>query len=281
MFLVPLDSARHRDPGHPHRRRRPHQHRLLQRCPGRRQVPPRRGQRRLDGAARTAQRRARRRRRRGRRAAGRLDHDAPGRVHGRPPCDKAAADGRHRRTRTVAGRSTTGRSPTGSGRSIARMEASLSHARASSAGSRWRRPCATSSPDLMDILGAASALPIGTDGAADDGAAEYVYRFAPLVGIYGGHARGVPQHDRPVRARPRQAELLSAQEGVVTIRVVQWTTGNVGRQSVDADRRPPRPRAGRLLRVVARQGRSSTSVSCAASPPPASAPPTTSTRCWR
>ena len=42
------------------------------------------------------------------------------------------------------------------------------------------------SPDLMDILGAASALPIGTDGAADDGAAEYVYRFAPLVGIYGG-----------------------------------------------------------------------------------------------
>ena len=26
----------------------------------------------------------------------------------------------------------------------------------------------------------------GVDGAADDGAAEYVYRFAPLVGIYGG-----------------------------------------------------------------------------------------------
>jgi alkylation response protein AidB-like acyl-CoA dehydrogenase len=42
------------------------------------------------------------------------------------------------------------------------------------------------SPDLMDILGAASALPLGTDGAADDGGAEYVYRFAPLVGIYGG-----------------------------------------------------------------------------------------------
>jgi alkylation response protein AidB-like acyl-CoA dehydrogenase len=42
------------------------------------------------------------------------------------------------------------------------------------------------SPDLMDILGAASALPYGTDGAADDGAAEYCYRFAPLVGIYGG-----------------------------------------------------------------------------------------------
>ena len=42
------------------------------------------------------------------------------------------------------------------------------------------------SPDLMDILGTASTLPVGTDGAADDGAAEYVYRFAPLVGIYGG-----------------------------------------------------------------------------------------------
>jgi alkylation response protein AidB-like acyl-CoA dehydrogenase len=44
------------------------------------------------------------------------------------------------------------------------------------------------SPDLMDILGAASALPPGTDGAeaADDGSAEYAYRFAPLVGIYGG-----------------------------------------------------------------------------------------------
>jgi alkylation response protein AidB-like acyl-CoA dehydrogenase len=42
------------------------------------------------------------------------------------------------------------------------------------------------SPDLMDILGAASTLPFGTDGAADDGSAEYTYRFAPLVGIYGG-----------------------------------------------------------------------------------------------
>jgi alkylation response protein AidB-like acyl-CoA dehydrogenase len=45
------------------------------------------------------------------------------------------------------------------------------------------------SPDLMDILGAASTLPFGADGAegaADDGSAEYVYRFAPLVGIYGG-----------------------------------------------------------------------------------------------
>ena len=42
------------------------------------------------------------------------------------------------------------------------------------------------SPDLMDIHGTASSLPFGTDGVADDGAAKYIYRFAPLVGIYGG-----------------------------------------------------------------------------------------------
>ncbi len=42
------------------------------------------------------------------------------------------------------------------------------------------------SPELMDLLGAASTLPFGTEAAADDGSAEYAYRFAPLVGIYGG-----------------------------------------------------------------------------------------------
>jgi alkylation response protein AidB-like acyl-CoA dehydrogenase len=71
------------------------------------------------------------------------------------------------------------------GRSAARMEAALS------APSIFGRVAIAQtmrdiSPDLMDILGSASALPIGTDGAADDGAANYVYRFAPLVGIYGG-----------------------------------------------------------------------------------------------
>jgi alkylation response protein AidB-like acyl-CoA dehydrogenase len=71
------------------------------------------------------------------------------------------------------------------GRSAARMEASLS------APSIFGRVALAQtmrdiSPDLMDILGTASTLPVGTDGAADDGAAEYVYRFAPLVGIYGG-----------------------------------------------------------------------------------------------
>jgi len=71
------------------------------------------------------------------------------------------------------------------GRSFARLEAALS------APNIFGRVAIAQtmrdiSPDLMDILGAASALPFGTDGAADDGSAEYAYRFAPLVGIYGG-----------------------------------------------------------------------------------------------
>lgn len=71
------------------------------------------------------------------------------------------------------------------GRSAARVEASLS------APSIFGRVALAQamrdiSPDLMDLLGSASALPIGTDGAIDDGASNYVYRFAPLVGIYGG-----------------------------------------------------------------------------------------------
>lgn len=71
------------------------------------------------------------------------------------------------------------------GRSVARMEAALStpnmYGRVAIA-----QTMRDVSPDLMDILGAASALPVGTPGAADEGAAEYVFRFAPLVGIYGG-----------------------------------------------------------------------------------------------
>jgi alkylation response protein AidB-like acyl-CoA dehydrogenase len=71
------------------------------------------------------------------------------------------------------------------GRSAARMEAALS------APSIFGRVAIAQTmrdiaPDLMDIAGAASSLPIGTDGAADDGASEYIYRFAPLAGIYGG-----------------------------------------------------------------------------------------------
>lgn len=42
------------------------------------------------------------------------------------------------------------------------------------------------SPDLMDLLGTAGSLPTGAGGAADDGAAEYVFRLAGPTGIYGG-----------------------------------------------------------------------------------------------
>ena len=98
------------------------------------------------------------------------------------------------------------------GRSAARMEAALS------APSIFGRVALAQtmrdiSPDLMDILGAASTLPNGTDGAADDGASEYVYRFAPLVGIYGGTLEvfrnmiaqyvlglGKPNYSAPVKA---------------------------------------------------------------------------------
>ena len=41
-------------------------------------------------------------------------------------------------------------------------------------------------PDLMDLLGTASGLPVGTEGAADDGGAEYIFRLAGPTGIYGG-----------------------------------------------------------------------------------------------
>lgn len=41
-------------------------------------------------------------------------------------------------------------------------------------------------PELMDVLGAASLLPIDAEGAADAGGSEHLYRWAPLCGIYGG-----------------------------------------------------------------------------------------------
>jgi alkylation response protein AidB-like acyl-CoA dehydrogenase len=71
------------------------------------------------------------------------------------------------------------------GRSIARTEAALSTPGMFGrvANAQTMRDVA---PDLMDVLGAASALPVGTSGAADDGAAEYVFRLASPTGIYGG-----------------------------------------------------------------------------------------------
>ncbi len=71
------------------------------------------------------------------------------------------------------------------GRSVARTEAALS-----APGMFGRVAIAQAmrdiSPDLMDVLGAASALPTGSAGAADDGAAEYLFRHASPTGIYGG-----------------------------------------------------------------------------------------------
>jgi 3-oxocholest-4-en-26-oyl-CoA dehydrogenase alpha subunit len=71
------------------------------------------------------------------------------------------------------------------GRSIARTEAALStpgmYGRVANA--QTMRDVA---PDLMDVLGTASALPVETDGAADNGGAEYIFRLASPTGIYGG-----------------------------------------------------------------------------------------------
>jgi 3-oxocholest-4-en-26-oyl-CoA dehydrogenase alpha subunit len=71
------------------------------------------------------------------------------------------------------------------GRSIARTEAALSTPGMFGrvANAQTMRDVA---PDLMDVLGAASTLPIDTNGAADDGGAEYIFRLASPTGIYGG-----------------------------------------------------------------------------------------------
>ncbi|WP_238600905.1 acyl-CoA dehydrogenase family protein [Mycobacterium celatum] len=71
------------------------------------------------------------------------------------------------------------------GRAYARFEAAVSAPGIFGrvAVAQAMRDC---SPDVMDLLGAASALPLGAPAAIDNGATEYVYRFAPLVGIYGG-----------------------------------------------------------------------------------------------
>lgn len=71
------------------------------------------------------------------------------------------------------------------GRSAARLEAALSTPSIFGrvAQAQTMRDIA---PDLMDLAGAASVLPVDTEGAADNGASEYAFRFAPLFGIYGG-----------------------------------------------------------------------------------------------
>ena len=71
------------------------------------------------------------------------------------------------------------------GRSVARTEAALSTPGMFGrvANAQTMRDVA---PDLMDLLGTASALPVDTHGAADDGGAEYIFRLASPTGIYGG-----------------------------------------------------------------------------------------------
>ena len=71
------------------------------------------------------------------------------------------------------------------GRGVARMEAALS------TPSMYGRVAMAQtmrdiSVDLMDVLGAASALPTDTQGSVDDGTVEYLFRLALPMGIYGG-----------------------------------------------------------------------------------------------
>jgi alkylation response protein AidB-like acyl-CoA dehydrogenase len=71
------------------------------------------------------------------------------------------------------------------GRSMARIEAALS-----TPGMYGRvaliQTMREVAPELMDLLGAASALPTDTPGSADDGAIEFIFRHAVPAGIYGG-----------------------------------------------------------------------------------------------
>jgi len=71
------------------------------------------------------------------------------------------------------------------GRSFARAEAALS-----TPGMFGRVAMAQAmrdiSSDLMDMVGAASALPTDTQGSVDDGTTEYLFRLALPMGIYGG-----------------------------------------------------------------------------------------------
>ncbi|MEU1981108.1 acyl-CoA dehydrogenase family protein [Nocardia sp. NPDC019395] len=101
------------------------------------------------------------------------------------------------------------------GRSAARMEAALAapHMFGRVAIAQAMRDI---SPDLMDLLGPAAALPVETEGAADDGGAEYIYRWAPLCGIYGGtlevfrnmiaqHVLGLGRPNYSLPAKPKSA----------------------------------------------------------------------------
>ncbi|MBV8930765.1 MAG: acyl-CoA dehydrogenase family protein [Mycobacteriaceae bacterium] len=104
------------------------------------------------------------------------------------------------------------------GRGFARLEAALS-----TPGIFGRVAVAQTmrdvAGDLMDVFGADSALPVGTEGAVAHGGAEHLYRYAPLTGIYGGtvevfrnmiaqHALGLP---RPNYSAPKAATVKGRQ----------------------------------------------------------------------
>ncbi|BBY23382.1 acyl-CoA dehydrogenase family protein [Mycobacterium stomatepiae] len=71
------------------------------------------------------------------------------------------------------------------GRSLARIEVALS-----TPGIYGRvaliQTMRDISPELMDMLGAASVLPTDTTGSAGDGAVEFIFRHGVPAGIYGG-----------------------------------------------------------------------------------------------
>ncbi|MGV0834849.1 acyl-CoA dehydrogenase family protein [Mycolicibacterium thermoresistibile] len=71
------------------------------------------------------------------------------------------------------------------GRSIARLEAALS-TQAEFGRVAIAQMMREIAPEVMDVLGAASALPVDATGAAAGGAIEYLYRLASPVAIYGG-----------------------------------------------------------------------------------------------
>lgn len=71
------------------------------------------------------------------------------------------------------------------GLGIARMEAAMS-SEAMFGRVAIAQTMRDVAPDLMDILGTAASLPVGTEGAADDGGMEYVFRLAGPTGVYGG-----------------------------------------------------------------------------------------------
>ena len=87
---------------------------------------------------------------------------------------------------------------------------------------------------------------------------------------------GSPRWGEPSGRRLRPGRMAA-----MTLRVIQFSTGNVGVHSLRAIIEHPDPRARRRARAPARRRSGATPPSCAGSTPrPASSPPTTSTPWW-